>query len=1093
MPATFTVTTTLDVVAGDGVLSLREAISAANASPGADTIVLPAGVYTLALRGADDTNAAGDFDVTGSTLFQGAGAGATVIDGGQLDRVFDVRGTAPGSIQVTFQGLTVRNGLADHGGGIRVGNADLLVQDCVVTGNRASGEGGGITNFGQGGTGDVTLVRTTVSRNVAGEDGGGLEIASDTTGQGGVLTISGGALLGNTAHTGGGIAGFQANVTGCTFGGNHADFGGATNVVNATLTNCTVSGNTADHDGAGVRATRAKLTGCTVTGNFAGGDGGGVWAIEFNSLTGCTISGNTAVNGGGVAVEGDVTLTGCTVSGNTAGASGGGIWGPTLVLAGSTVTGNFSGGDGGGLFAFTAATLTGSSVSDNHATGGDGGGINAPRVTLSGSTVAANTADFSGGGILAGTATLTDCTVSNNFVSEFGGGINADTVTLTNTTVRGNRAEFSGGGGLFVSVMATLAGSVVTGNSTGDDGGGIFGPAMLTGSTVSGNSAGAEGGGIFGPATLTGSTVSGNRAGTNGGGIFADAVTLGASTVTGNFAASGGGLFVNMTATLTGCTVSDNQATGGDGGGIFDILGATLVRSTVSNNSALVGGGGGIFAGGATLTDSTVRGNSAGNGGGINATLATLTGSTVSGNHAAVGGGLAVGGEAVLTDCVVSGNTAGGDDGGIDAGAATLTDTTVSGNTAGHDGGGIDAGVTTLTASTVSGNHAGHDGGGILTFVAILTNSTVSGNTAGHDGGGIHTSGLNLLDVMVTDNSAHDGGGVFLKANGTTSVRNTILAGNRVDLDGVGPDGAGAFISGGHNLIGDGTGATGFADGTRGDQVGTAANPIDPRLGPLADNGGPTFTHALLPGSPAVGRGDSTNAPPADQRGFTRSATPSIGAYEPLFAAAATANQVLVENFYEVLLGRPADAGAAGFVGELDAGVAPVVVALQLEASLEYREDQVQALYQRYLHRTAEVAGLQGFAAFLGAGGTLEQVAAMLVGSPEYLALHGAGTDAFLGALYEDALGRPADAGGLAAFGQALAGGMSRAQVAALILSSAEYQGDLVQAGFQAVLGRPADPATEVPLFVNELQRGGSDQLVLAQILGSQEAFGKRA
>jgi len=98
--AIFTVRTALDVVdPNDGQLSLREAISAADANPGADILVVPAGTYRLALAGADDTNAAGDFDVTGSTLFQGAGAGNTVIDGQRLDRVFDVLGTAPSSIQ----------------------------------------------------------------------------------------------------------------------------------------------------------------------------------------------------------------------------------------------------------------------------------------------------------------------------------------------------------------------------------------------------------------------------------------------------------------------------------------------------------------------------------------------------------------------------------------------------------------------------------------------------------------------------------------------------------------------------------------------------------------------------------------------------------------------------------------------------------------------------------------------------------------------------------------------------------------------------------------------------------------------------------
>src|SRR5690349_25058312 len=79
VPATFTVTTTLDVPdPNDGKLSLREAVSAANANPGADTIVVPAGEYRLTYPGFDDTNAGGDLDVTGTTVFQGAGAGKAV-------------------------------------------------------------------------------------------------------------------------------------------------------------------------------------------------------------------------------------------------------------------------------------------------------------------------------------------------------------------------------------------------------------------------------------------------------------------------------------------------------------------------------------------------------------------------------------------------------------------------------------------------------------------------------------------------------------------------------------------------------------------------------------------------------------------------------------------------------------------------------------------------------------------------------------------------------------------------------------------------------------------------------------------------------
>jgi hypothetical protein len=87
----------------------------------------------------------------------------------------------------------------------------------------------------------------------------------------------------------------------------------------------------------------------------------------------------------------------------------------------------------------------------------------------------------------------------------------------------------------------------------------------------------------------------------------------------------------------------------------------------------------------------------------------------------------------------------------------------------------------------------------------------------------------------------------------------------------------GSINSQGHNLIGDGHGTGGF---TATDQVGTAANPIDPGLGPLQDNGGPTQTMALLPGSPAVNAGDPAQLGTADQRGVVRSGGVNVGAYQ---------------------------------------------------------------------------------------------------------------------------------------------------------------------------------------------------------------------
>jgi len=98
----------------------------------------------------------------------------------------------------------------------------------------------------------------------------------------------------------------------------------------------------------------------------------------------------------------------------------------------------------------------------------------------------------------------------------------------------------------------------------------------------------------------------------------------------------------------------------------------------------------------------------------------------------------------------------------------------------------------------------------------------------------------------------------------------------------------GDFTSGGHNLIGDDTGSFGLTHGINGNIVGTSANPIDPELGPLANNGGPTKTHALLAGSIAIDRGDNAGASATDQRGFARkkdgngdgSAIVDIGAFE---------------------------------------------------------------------------------------------------------------------------------------------------------------------------------------------------------------------
>jgi hypothetical protein len=201
------------------------------------------------------------------------------------------------------------------------------------------------------------------------------------------------------------------------------------------------------------------------------------------------------------------------------------------------------------------------------------------------------------------------------------------------------------------------------------------------------------------------------------------------------------------------------------------------------------------------------------------------------------------------------------------------------GHDGGGDGGGIyNTGTLTVNSCTISGNFAVQDqysgggrGGGIFNSGTLtLNNSTVAGNSA-FRGGGIYNLGtVTLNNDTISGNSGAEGN---IDNYGTATARNTIIAGNS------GTDFRGDLTSQGHNLIGTIQGPSPFVPGP-GDLLG-----VDPQLGPLQDNGGPTQTMALLPGSPAIDRGDNSGAPDFDQRGpgFSRSQDDGlldIGAFE---------------------------------------------------------------------------------------------------------------------------------------------------------------------------------------------------------------------
>ncbi len=294
---------------------------------------------------------------------------------------------------------------------------------------------------------------------------------------------------------------------------------------------------------------------------------------------------------------------------------------------------------------------------------------------------------------------------------------------------------------------------------------------------------------------------------------------------------SNGQLTIGANLTITGNGPSNTIVSGQGASRVFVVNGGVTVEMdglTVRGGSAPFERGGGIQNFGAlTITSSIVSNNLAFDGGGIssNGTL-TVVNSTFSQNVARLplsgglgdGGGISnKGGTLTVTDSTLSANSGGGI---FNSGTATVNGSTLSGNSA-SSGGGIrhEGGALTVANSTLRDNRASFWGGGIFNMATLtVTNSTLSGNSATGDGGGGILAGENTtLRATILDNGQSGGNCV----SGTS------------------------IISAGSNLSDDMTCAAFFTAG--GDQ-----SSVNLQLGPLADNGGPTHTHALLAGSPAI-------------------------------------------------------------------------------------------------------------------------------------------------------------------------------------------------------------------------------------------------
>ncbi len=515
--------------------------------------------------------------------------------------------------------------------------------------------------------------------------------------------------------------------------------------------------------------------------------------------------------------------------------------------------------------------------------------------------------------------TVTNCTEANLRSALLGGGVVSfacDGTITTSTTLDATGRSVTLSGGNTVRVLTVNAAAALTvrhltiANGRSTNGAGILfkgGTANLIDVTFSNNLAHGE--------VISGGS---SRSSGQGGGIYIQMGTVSltncvfmANTARGNTNAyggvvrssdgEGGAIFNSGSLNVSQCAFSLNAAAGtqpdavgesgsrGRGGAIWNQGTLTVAATTFTNNSAY--GGAGANAPQSFSLPSASNGGSGGFGGGGAIYHATntlhLTGCTFARNLA-FGGGGGAGGRWVglMSPPGVPGNGGKGADaagGGVDAQAGTVnvTNTTYYANQALGGGGGGGGGTSICGANGGSGGAGGNGTAGAIDITAANfrgTHVTMANNIAGAGSGGPNGPGYICFNtgpyLLGTGLSGLAAGGGFAGSNGVVLLANSILGQNA-------PENCSAtVVDGGFNISSDASCA--FTN------TGSLIN-TDPVLGPLADNGGPTFTMALLPGSPAIDRGDSAVCPPADQRGVVRpmGLACDSGAYEAIQPAVA--------------------------------------------------------------------------------------------------------------------------------------------------------------------------------------------------------------
>jgi len=881
-------------------------------------------------------------ETAGPEVIDGPGASVATVNGGGNLQIFVVNSVTTARLS----NLTIAHGAFDRGGGI-LNFGKLDVGGCTFESNAATSSGSGGAIFDGVGA-SLSVDHSTFKQNTAGQ-GGGIYVA------GGVVTITNSLFQNNSALQSGGAivnAGGTVDLTDSAFKTNAASGSGGA-IANAAgmldATNCTFSDNKVSSAGIEFSSIRggavaiadgsASLVGCQITKNMAR-YGGGIYVGSGSlTLSVSSVAGNFALSGGGLVNNGSLTVIQSEFADNTCQGIGGGIFNlKHMSVLDSTFTHNAAGSGAGLALNKTgaSATIVGCTIAAN-SSGGQGGGIvlGGGQLTLINSTVANNSA-LSGGAIVTpGSFTAINDTIADNTAGRGvdvagllvdGGSTHLDnTIVAQNTVGSGPSATASD----VVNSAGTMTGSYNligishgglkdgdNGNQVGvanaglgslaDNGGPTETIALVAGSpaidkgsdSISGVTVPTidQRGALRGPAGLNaGSTVDVGAYEATSSYLV---TTTADSFAVGTLRSAVG--WANLSSNANPASIS-NPAPNTI---VFDTSGVFSTPQTITLNQFL-----GTLEFSGTSVPVAVEGPvaaevSVSGGGkvgvfqvdaGVTASLIDLT---ITDGSSGLGGGVANGGTVAIDDCVLSNNTANGGGALSNVGDLTLTDSTLIGNSTNLDFGGAvsNNGTMSVTDSTLADNLAVEGGGAIITNVSLtLTNVTITGNSAATIGGGIYETGgtLTCVNVTIAGNSAGQGGtGGGLEVDGGAAViDNTIVAlnvsgngahGNPSDIAVNSP----GTLSGSYNLIGTG-GSGGLADGVNGNQVGVA----NPGLGPLANNGGPTETMALLAGSPAIDKGKASisgvSVPTLDQRGAQRGPmainagpVPDVGAYE---------------------------------------------------------------------------------------------------------------------------------------------------------------------------------------------------------------------